>query len=116
GENFVALQWNASLNDGGSLIMFYRVHRGTASGQYTFLGVTASTTFNDTTAEAGKLYYYVVMAVNALGESSLSNEVMVATASPLGASDSQDSAAPSLLAIVVCLSVAALWTRKRKER
>jgi fibronectin type 3 domain-containing protein len=116
GNASIALHWNASRNDGGSVITFYRVHRGIASGQYQFLGVTASMAFNDTAAEAGKLYYYVVTAANAIGESSFSNEVMATTASPLGASESQDSSAPSLLAIIVCLSVAALRARKRKER
>jgi fibronectin type 3 domain-containing protein len=113
--DFVSLQWNASLNDGGSLITFYRVYRGTTSGQYSLLGVTASTAFNDSMAEAGKLYYYVVTAVNALGESSISDEVLVATTSPLGVSDSQNGSAPSWLVVVICLGVAALWFRKRKK-
>ncbi|MFX0064831.1 MAG: fibronectin type III domain-containing protein, partial [Candidatus Hermodarchaeota archaeon] len=85
GDNFVYLSWSTPSSDGGSTIIRYRVYRGTSSGNYFFLGVATSTNFNDTTALGGTTYYYVVTAVNAVGESGFSNEVSTTAAgSPPG--------------------------------
>jgi Calcineurin-like phosphoesterase/Purple acid Phosphatase, N-terminal domain/Fibronectin type III domain len=71
GNNQVDLTWNAS-----SGAVSYNVKRATVSGgPYATVatGVTAAS-FTDTTAVNGTTYFYVVTAVNAVGESSNSNE------------------------------------------
>ena len=83
GVNSVDLSWLAPLSDGESAITYYKVYRGTTSGSYMFLGITNDTTYHDSTSVGGLTYYYVVTAVNAAGESGLSNE---ASASPTGES------------------------------
>jgi hypothetical protein len=57
----------------------YRVFRGSSSGTETFLLSRGACAFSadDLTADAGSIYYYVVTAVNANGESVWSNEVVV---------------------------------------
>jgi subtilisin family serine protease len=68
----VALSWSSVTN-----ATSYTVKRSTTSGSgYTDLatGLT-STSYNDTTGTAGTLYYYVVVAVNAGGNSANSSEV-----------------------------------------
>ena len=69
-NNAVSLAWNAV---GGATS--YKVKRGTASsGPFTTLasGITA-TSHTDATAVPGTTYYYVVTAVNGVGESGNSN-------------------------------------------
>lgn len=80
GTALVSLSWTAPA-DGGSPITGYNVYRGTASGGETLLvaGV-AGPTYDDTTAVTGTTYYYVVTAVNAVGESVWSNEVSATAA------------------------------------
>lgn len=68
-ENGVTLTWPTP-DDGGSPITEYRIYRGTASGNETFLASTTTTkgTYVDNTAAPGTTYYYRVTAVNAIGE------------------------------------------------
>lgn len=77
-NNAVSLTWSAV---GGATS--YKVKRGTASGgPFTTLasGIT-TTNFSDATAAYGTTYFYVVTAVNGVGESGNSN--VVNTALPL---------------------------------
>ena len=71
------LAWQAPESDGGSVIIGFEVFRGTTSGEEdaTPIGSTNGTTLTYTNSglEAGT-YYYVVRAVNAIGESGPSNE------------------------------------------
>ncbi len=68
------LTWNAST----STVIGYDVYRGTASGgPYTKINslVDATTTFTDTTVQAGQTYYWVVTAVNSSNvQSTYSNQ------------------------------------------
>jgi fibronectin type 3 domain-containing protein len=82
GNNQVALNWSSSFNATG-----YTVYRGTASGQtITSIGTTTNlTTYTDTTALNGHIYYYVVTATNASGESAYSNEASATLTGPPGA-------------------------------
>jgi fibronectin type 3 domain-containing protein len=51
----------------------YTVYRATSKwGTKTVLGTTPGTTYDDTTASAGKTYYYYIMASNSIGTSDLS--------------------------------------------
>jgi peptidoglycan/xylan/chitin deacetylase (PgdA/CDA1 family) len=81
GAGSVALQWSAPVSDGGSAITGYNIYRGTASGGETLLTQVGNvTSYTDTSVTNGATYYYKVSAVNAVGESALSNELS-ATAS-----------------------------------
>jgi fibronectin type 3 domain-containing protein len=48
----------------------YRVKRSSNSaGPFTHVGETTATSFSDTTAPRGHTYFYVVTALNSIGES-----------------------------------------------
>ena len=76
------LNWTAST----STVIGYDVYRGTVSGgPYTKVNssVDATTTFTDTTVQAGQTYYWVVTAVNSSNvQSNYSNEVSAAIPTP----------------------------------
>lgn len=77
GDRSVALSWTTSLG-----ATSYRVKRSTISGgPYTQIATPTTTTYSDTSLTNGTIYYYVVSAVNTLGESPNSNAVN-ATPSP----------------------------------
>ncbi|MDD1755403.1 MAG: fibronectin type III domain-containing protein, partial [Methanomassiliicoccales archaeon] len=72
----VKLAWSAPLSDGGSSITSYRIYRGMASGQETFLAAVSNQfTYSDGSVNNGLTYYYYVAAVNSVGIGSNSNEV-----------------------------------------
>ena len=81
-QNASHLTWVAPDN-GGSNIIYYKVFRGTAAGNETFLADTGSvalpntrTSFDDTTANPTVVhYFYKVQAVTAVGAGALSNEI-----------------------------------------
>jgi predicted phage tail protein len=71
-----SLAWSSPSSTGGSAITSYRIYRSTTSGTETFLAtVTGSTTsYKDTATKRGIRYYYIVRAVNAVGEGPSSTE------------------------------------------
>src|ERR1039458_8217531 len=70
GANYVDLNWAAVIGASS-----YNVWRSTtAGGSYTNIATGVIATFTDTNATTGKRYYYVVSAVNGLGESPYSTE------------------------------------------
>ncbi|MFW9889018.1 MAG: fibronectin type III domain-containing protein, partial [Candidatus Thorarchaeota archaeon] len=73
--NEVQLNWSAPLNDGGASISTYHIYRRAFDESYSELNSVASTSFNDSSAIEGVLYYYKVTAENAVGESEASAEV-----------------------------------------
>jgi hypothetical protein len=77
GNGSVGLSWSAS-----SSALNYRVKRATTSGgPYTQIATPVTTSHTDTPLTNGTTYYYVVSAVNSLGESANSAQVS-ATPSP----------------------------------
>ncbi len=79
GEGFVELSWDLPVDDGGLAITEYRIYCGTSSGSYSIVFVSTLLEFNDTSVASNTIYYYVVTAVNDVGESEYSSEVSVAT-------------------------------------
>jgi fibronectin type 3 domain-containing protein/regulation of enolase protein 1 (concanavalin A-like superfamily) len=71
GDSQVALSWNAVSGATG-----YNVKRATSSGgPYTIVGSPVVSNYTDTGVADGTIYYYVISAVNASGESANSTEV-----------------------------------------
>ena len=80
--NLVSLEWETPAEDGGSSITSYHVYRGTTSGEYFLLGAATDTRFDDITAVGGVGYYYVISAVNDVGEGEMSDEVSATPQTP----------------------------------
>ena len=78
GNGFVELSWEAPEDDGGAVIMGYKIYKGNAPGNETYfdseIGFTIS--HNDTTVTNGEIYYYYVTALNPLGESEPSDTII----------------------------------------
>lgn len=71
GNNQVSLSWATSAG-----ATSYNVKRSTTSGgPYSTIGSPTSASFTDTTAVNGTTYFYVVSAVNGVGESANSSQV-----------------------------------------
>ena len=93
GNAQVALTWSPSVN-----ATYYTVKRGTTSGAETNLlnGTTASTSFTDSTATNGTLYYYTVIANNGFGSSAASNEASATPGTSAGTLSGSAATAPAL--------------------
>ncbi|MFW9990806.1 MAG: SBBP repeat-containing protein [Candidatus Odinarchaeota archaeon] len=72
----VLLAWGPPVTDGNSPVLSYRVYRSTTSGSgHSFRAEVSGTAYLDPAAAPGTPYYYMVTAVNGLGESLYSAEV-----------------------------------------
>jgi hypothetical protein len=71
GDNSVNVVWQAPLEDGGSLIIGYRIFRGTSpeSMESIFAGTFARYQFDDFNVTNGVPYYYYMESYTALGTS-----------------------------------------------
>jgi fibronectin type 3 domain-containing protein len=80
-QHSVDLSWT-----GTSTVVGYNVYRGSQSGgPYTKINsaLDASTTYTDSSVQAGQTYYYVTTAVDSSGaESSYSNQIQTPVPSP----------------------------------
>src|SRR5437773_1915476 len=75
GDARVTLGWLAPSSDGGSPITNYTIYRGTSSsGKILLTTVGNVSAYTDTGVTNGVTYYYVVPAVNGIGESDPSGE------------------------------------------
>jgi subtilisin len=71
----VQLSWQPPASDGGSAVSAYRVYRGTdgATTPSALIASVGGLSYKDTATTRGTVYYYVVRAVNAVGEGAASN-------------------------------------------
>ena len=77
GNTQVRLSWSGSAG-----ATSYNVERSTTNGgPYTTIASPTTTSYTDTGLSNGTTYYYVVAAVNSIGESGNSNQ---ASATPVG--------------------------------
>ena len=84
GDGQVSLSWNPPSSDGGAAIGSYRIYRGTSPGNETQLTTVPETQHSlvDRPLTNGTAYYYVVTALNAVGEGPVSNELSATPAAP----------------------------------
>jgi parallel beta-helix repeat protein len=76
----VNLSWNIPLTDGGTPVTGYKVYRNEIPGVPEFKAdVGTALKYKDKNLNPGTTYYYSVSAFNAIGESKISEEVMVTT-------------------------------------
>jgi hypothetical protein len=82
GDSQVSLSWTAPGSDGGSQVTSYNVYDGTSAGGESQTPITTVTGTSATVNRLtnGNTYYFVVTAVNAVGEGSSSNEAQAAPA------------------------------------
>ncbi|MEX6689501.1 fibronectin type III domain-containing protein [Danxiaibacter flavus] len=74
----VTLSWGQPSNTGGTTITGYKIYRGTASGKYNLIKTTSdgnTLSYVDGNKTNGTTYYYVISALNSVGEGPLSSEV-----------------------------------------
>lgn len=80
GNGQVALSWNSSTG-----ATSYNVKRATVSGgPYTSAGMSTTTSLVDASVVNGTTYFYVVSALNSVGESGNSNQVSATPTGPAG--------------------------------
>jgi fibronectin type 3 domain-containing protein len=93
GNNKVDLSWNSV-----SSATSYNVKRSTTpGGPYTIIASAVDSPFyTDYTVSSGTTYYYIVTAINTIGESSSSNEV---SAAPVGSGTGSNPSTPAVLTI-----------------
>jgi hypothetical protein len=71
----IALTWSVPTNPGSSAIIGYKVYRGATAESVVLIATVGGTTFVDEGAQTGQTYYYKVSAVNAAGESLLTEAI-----------------------------------------
>lgn len=79
GYDYIKISWESPVDNGGSPILEYNIYRGIKSGIWGPIDTVQSfeTEYNDTSISNDQRYYYVVTAVNGIGESNRSNEIVV---------------------------------------
>ena len=84
GNAQIILNWTAPIDVGGTSITSYNIYRGTTSnGELLFImGYTGGTSWADTQVTTDTAYYYVVSAVNTVGEGPKSNEKNITFGNP----------------------------------
>jgi cellulose 1,4-beta-cellobiosidase len=123
GEDYVDLSWKLPLDDGGN-ISYYLVYRGDSSDD---MGVIANisanqTAYHDDGLELGTSSYYLVTAVNSVGESAVSNAVSATTQSTViikttpGSTEMWVSIVALILSIIaIQIGLVALWVLIKKS-
>ena len=112
GENFVELKWFSPETDGGSPIQEYRIYRGITSGEYNVIFITETNSYNDTLVLGNITYFYVVTAVNSLGEGNASVEI---AATPEGISFHKSTSFPTLFMFLSLVVLSAFLSKRDKK-
>ncbi len=96
GDGQVKLRWEPPVDDGGTPITEYKVYRAANSGgPYSFIGNTTTLRYLDLNVTNEKNYYYVVTAVNNVGESEYSNEISAIPQIPIPTTNTSMTASPT---------------------
>lgn len=114
GELFIYLNWSPPDNDGGSPITGYRLYRGTDSGHYTVIFITSDTNYNDSLVKSDVTYYYVVTAINTVGESYFSDEVNAKSTEPV-ASTTVTPAVDWLFTTLLLIAISIITIAKKRS-
>ena len=109
----VSLSWTEPVVNKGPPIKEYNIYRGENSSDYSLISTTSSTSYDDTTVETGKTYYYWVTAVDNKGESLPSN-VIVITVKEGSSSEAPLNPVPVFLGFVVMVVMYSRYQRMRK--
>jgi cellulose 1,4-beta-cellobiosidase len=107
--NNVVLDWSPPSDDGGETITHYNIYHGTSTEEYTYLGFSQDVGFTDRLVSGGTTYFYVVTAVNILGESQFSGEVSGTIQPPSSAS------APGVILLLSGLTTMVVYLRKKRK-
>lgn len=76
GDRRIELSWSPPAHDGGEAITNYRIYRTTSGGDRSHVITVGNvTSYADAGLSNGQCYYYVVAAVNAIGEGPPSDQV-----------------------------------------
>jgi hypothetical protein len=76
GDGYINLTWGPPFNDGGSAVTKYKIYKSNETGTETFLDdVDVEFFYNDTDVENNVIYFYIISAVNGIGEGPFSYEV-----------------------------------------
>jgi fibronectin type 3 domain-containing protein len=115
GDSYVLLTWNAPLSNGSSAVTNYNVYRGTNSTSLSLLiTVGGVLSYNDTSVVNGQTYYYMISAVNDVGEGDPSEAV---SATPnVARGPSGDNSMLILAAIVILALIAIIIFAKMRKR
>ncbi|MFX1512166.1 MAG: fibronectin type III domain-containing protein [Promethearchaeota archaeon] len=123
----ITLTWEIPSSEGSAPITGYNVYRSAESGGlYTLLTDTTELSYVDTDVSNGNEYFYVVTAINNIGESDYSNEISATPISPTTTSPttpsttSGDGDTPGfdlITGILVIVIVSTLtWSFRHKNR
>lgn len=74
-DDKVMLSWTNPLSSGSSPVTNYRIYRGNASGNETFLAQVGNVSWYSDLSPSGGTNYYLISALNGAGEGPKSNEV-----------------------------------------
>ena len=116
GDNKAILSWN-SPDSGGSPIIEYRIYRSNTSGaNFDLLSTTTALSFSDSSAINGNTYYYVVTAVNFMGESADSAEVVVILTGNPPEEITENQAPSPILEVLMVLIAIPIFRKFRREK
>ena len=115
GDSYVLLTWNAPLSNGSSAVTNYNVYRGTNSTSLSLLiTVGGVLSYNDTSVVNGQTYYYMISAVNDVGEGDPSETVSATPTVARGPTG--DNSILILAAIVILALIAIIIFAKMRKR
>ncbi|MDD1766180.1 MAG: fibronectin type III domain-containing protein, partial [Methanomassiliicoccales archaeon] len=115
GDSYVLLTWNAPLSNGSSAVTNYIVYRGTDSTSLSLLiTIGDALSYNDTSVVNGQTYYYMISAVNSVGEGNPSETVSATPTAPRGSSG--DNSMLIIAAVVILALIAIIIVAKMRKR